>query len=99
LVAAAIPTVRNEPCSSLLYWAGLIQCNGQSMKRTIEGMAIAGEPLLRESLEAIKAHRTAQDEGASPEMAERIRLLADSLYGAVVNFQLLEAGKLPDTVN
>ncbi|MGE7990307.1 hypothetical protein ACQKPE_04500 [Pseudomonas sp. NPDC089554] len=69
------------------------------MKRTIEGMANAGESLLREALEAIRAHRTAQDEGASPEMVERLRLLADSLYDAVVNFQLLEAGKLPYTVN
>lgn len=49
------------------------------MKRTLEGMAKAGELLLREALEAIGAHRNAQDVGESPEELQRLRLLADSL--------------------
>ncbi|WP_087500907.1 hypothetical protein [Pseudomonas sp. SID14000] len=69
------------------------------MKRTLEGMAKAGEPLLREALEAIRAHRTAQDLGAPREEVERLGLLADSLYHAVVDFQLLETGTLPDSIH
>ncbi|HDS0927410.1 TPA: hypothetical protein QDZ23_002055 [Pseudomonas putida] len=69
------------------------------MKRTLEGMAKAGEPLLREALEAIRAHRDAEVGGAPPEVVERLRFLADSLYHAVLDFQLLEAGKLPDSIH
>lgn len=69
------------------------------MKRTLEGKAKAGEPLLREALEAIRAHRDAVAGGAPLEEVERLRLLADSLYRAVVDFQLLEAGALPESIH
>lgn len=69
------------------------------MKRTLEGMAKAGEPLLRDALDAIRSHQAAQDSGASPETIERLRVLADSLYHAVVDFQLLEAGNLPESIH
>lgn len=69
------------------------------MKRTLEGMAKAGEPLLREALEAIRAHQKAQDSGAPPDELERLRLLADSLYQAVADFQLLEAGSLSESIH
>lgn len=69
------------------------------MKRTLEGMAKAGEPLLREALEAVRAYQRAQDEAASQETVERLSFLADSLYHAVVDFQLLEGGELPDSVH
>ena len=69
------------------------------MKRTLEGMAKAGEPLLREALDAIKAHQAAQDSGAATETIERLRVLADSLYHAVVDFQLLEAGSLSESIH
>lgn len=36
---------------------------------------------------------------APPEEVERLRLLADSLYHAVVDFQLLEAGSLPGSIH
>nr|QFX76825.1 hypothetical protein [Pseudomonas putida] len=62
-------------------------------------MARAGEPLLLEALAAIRAHRVAEDGGAPPEEVERLRLLADSLYHAVVDFQLLEAGSLPGSIH
>lgn len=35
------------------------------MKRTLEGMARAGEPLLLEALAAIRAHRVAEDGGVN----------------------------------
>jgi len=66
------------------------------MKRISEVMSKTGEPLMLEALAAIKAYRDAQDGGASPDEVERLRLLADSLYRAVMKFQLLEAGSLPD---
>ena len=69
------------------------------MKRTLEGLAKAGEPLLREALEAVKAHRVAQDGGASEEELEQLKLKADFLYYAAIDFQLLETGSLPESVH
>ncbi|MBH3376059.1 hypothetical protein AAH995_17575 [Pseudomonas putida] len=69
------------------------------MKRTLEGTAKAGEPLLREALVAIRAHQHAQDSGASRETVERLRVLADFLYHAVVDFQLLEAGSPSESIH
>lgn len=69
------------------------------MKRTVEGIAQAGELLVRQALDATLAHQSAQDRGASPEEVERLRLLADFLYYAVVDFQLLEAGNLPESIH
>ncbi|UUJ40886.1 hypothetical protein L1A22_00770 [Pseudomonas extremaustralis] len=69
------------------------------MKRTLEGMAKAGEPLLREALEAIRVHRDAEDGGAPAEEIERLKLLADSLYHAAVDFQLLETGSLAESIH
>lgn len=62
------------------------------MKRTLEGMALAGEPLLRQALETIRALHRAEDAGASADELARLRLLADSLYHAVVDHQLLVTG-------
>lgn len=59
----------------------------------------AGEPLLHEALGAIRAHREAQEAGAPAEVVERLKLLADFLYLAVVDFQLLEADRLPGSVH
>lgn len=68
------------------------------MKRTFEGIALAGEPLLRQALEAIRAHRAAEESGASFEEVERLRLLADSLYNAAIDYQLVAAGQPPFTI-
>ncbi|MNM00610.1 hypothetical protein D3C76_1188110 [compost metagenome] len=64
------------------------------MKRTIEGMALAGEPLLREALEAIRAFHQAEDDGASADELGHLRLLADSLYQTVLDYQLRMSGDL-----
>lgn len=69
------------------------------MKRTLEGMALAGEPLLLQALEAIRAHRDAEAGGAPWEEVARLQMLADSLYEAVVDFQLLVSGDLPDAIH
>ncbi|AGA74850.1 hypothetical protein B479_19790 [Pseudomonas putida HB3267] len=62
-------------------------------------MALAGEPLLLEALEAIRAHRDAVAGGAPSEEVARLQMLADSLYEAVVNYQLLVSGDLPDAIH
>lgn len=69
------------------------------MKRTLAGMAKAGEPAIREALEAIRAHRDAESGGAPGEELVRLRMLADSLYQAVVDYQLLVAGELPAAIH
>lgn len=58
------------------------------MKRTLEGVALDGEPLLRKALEAIRAHRDAEAGCAPSEEVERLRLLAESGYQSVVDIQL-----------
>lgn len=67
------------------------------MKRTILGMAEAGEPLLQQALQAIRAHQKAVDEGRSAEEIERLRLEADHLYQTVTDYQLHALGKLVQT--
>jgi len=51
-----------------------------------------GELRMREALEAIKAHRDARDGGAPGDEMKRLRLLADDLYEAVVEYRLRLSG-------
>lgn len=69
------------------------------MKRTLEGMALAGEPLLQQALEAIRAHRKAVERGAPEDEIDRLRLMADSLFQTVVDYQLLKAGGLSESIH
>ncbi|XAR32756.1 hypothetical protein Q9451_30525 [Pseudomonas sp. NY8896] len=62
------------------------------MKRTIEGLALAGWHLLSQALEAVRAVNQAESTGASPEEVRRLKLLADSLYEAATDYQLLLSG-------
>lgn len=64
------------------------------MKKTILGMAEAGEPLLMQALDAIRAHHKAVDEGRPTDEIERLRLEADHLYQTVIDYQLHKAGML-----
>lgn len=57
-------------------------------KRTLIGMAQAGEPLLKEALDALRAFQEAQDAGKPAEEIERLHLLAESLFQAVCDYQL-----------
>lgn len=57
-------------------------------KRTIIGLIEAGEPLIKQALEAIHAYHEAQDAGKPEEEVERLRLLSESLYQAVCDYQL-----------
>ncbi|MNH09362.1 hypothetical protein D3C76_615920 [compost metagenome] len=67
-------------------------------KRTLIGMVEAGEPLIQQAIDAMREYHQAQDRNAPPEEVERLRLLADSLYQAVIDYQLVQAGRAPATI-
>lgn len=69
------------------------------MKRTLEGMAKVGEPLLNEVLKVIRVNRSSQDGGVPPEVLGHLEIAGELLYHAVVNFQLLEAGGLSESIH
>ena len=62
-------------------------------KRTFIGMVEAGEPLIRQAIDAMRAYHAAQDMGAPPEEVERLRVLAESLFQAVTDYQLRVVAK------
>lgn len=64
------------------------------MKRTMLGMAEAGEPLLKQALEAIRAYKEAMAKGRPKADLECLRIQADHLYQTVIDHQLHEAGAL-----
>lgn len=65
------------------------------MKGTLLGMAEAGEPLLQQALQAIRAHQKAVAEGRPVEEIERLRLEADHLYQIVIDYQLHKPSARP----
>ncbi|WP_238066791.1 hypothetical protein [Pseudomonas shirazica] len=69
------------------------------MKRTLLGMAEAGEPLLKQALEAIRAYNQAMAQGRPVAEIERLRVAADHLYQTVVDYQLYKAGTLGESVH
>ena len=56
-------------------------------KRSFIGMVEAGEPLIQQAIEAMRHYHEAQDAGAPPDEVERLRLLAESLFEAVSDYQ------------
>lgn len=69
------------------------------MKRAILGMADAGEPLLQQALQAVRAHQKAVEEGRPAEEIARLRLEADHLYQTISDYQLYHAGTLGQSVH
>jgi len=63
------------------------------MKRTIEGMIEAGEPLIRQATDALRLYHQAKAGGAPEQEVERLRLCAESLYQAVADYQLRALGE------
>lgn len=57
-------------------------------ERTFIGMVEAGEPLIQQAIDAMREYHQAQDRGAPAEEVERLRLLAESLFQAVSDYQL-----------
>lgn len=69
------------------------------MKRTFSGMVEAGEPLMRQALEAIRKAHEAEASGLPEHEVSRLQLLANSLYQAVIDFQLVKAGNPSSTIH
>lgn len=69
------------------------------MKRTLLGMAEAGEPLLKQALEAIRAYNEATAQGRPEAELERLRIEADHLFQTVVDYQLHKADTLGESVH
>ncbi|MGT3070673.1 hypothetical protein [Pseudomonas putida] len=69
------------------------------MKRTLLGMTEAGEPLLRQALEAIRAYNEAMAQGRPEAELECFRVAADYLYETVIDYQLHLSGTLGESVH
>jgi len=58
------------------------------VKRSIEGMIESVEPLMQQAVDAMREYHQAQDRGAPAEEIERLRVLAESLFQVVSDYQL-----------
>lgn len=67
------------------------------MKRTTRGLADVGVPMIKEAIAALREYREAQAAGGPAEQVERLRLLAESAYQAVTDYQLYAYGLQPIT--
>lgn len=67
------------------------------MRRTIQGLAEAGDQLIQQSIDATRKYYEAEVRGASPQELQRLKVIADSLYNAVCDYQLKSQGELGDT--
>lgn len=67
------------------------------MKRAIKGLVDAGEPLILEATAALRRYHDAQEAGESADQVERLRVLAESAYQAVTDYQLYAYGLQPIT--
>ncbi|MDH0730998.1 hypothetical protein N5F23_00265 [Pseudomonas sichuanensis] len=65
------------------------------MKRSIEGLAEAGEQLIQKAIDAQRRLRQAELDGASPEEIELFRAVADLRYRLVTDYQLITRSKAP----
>lgn len=61
------------------------------MNRSIHGIVLAGEQLIQQSIDATRKYHEAKDMGAPAAEVERLKLLADSLYQAVTEYQISSA--------
>lgn len=69
------------------------------MKRTLQGMIEAGEPLMQQALDALRCYHEAEAAGEPPEVIERLRLLAEYLFRAVSDYQLRSVGGCVPTLH
>ncbi len=63
------------------------------MKKTIQGLAEAGDQLIQQAIDATRKYHEAKDMGAPAAEVARLKLLADSLYQAVTEYQLKARGE------
>lgn len=69
------------------------------MKKTFNGLVLAGESLINCALTAIRAVRVAEAAGASSEEIARLQLLADSAYEAAAGYQCHATGLSETTIH
>ncbi|MCO7515683.1 hypothetical protein NJF44_10835 [Pseudomonas guariconensis] len=62
-------------------------------------MILAGEPLIQQAVDALRQYHQAEDAGAAPEEIERLRLLAESLFQVVTDYQLRALGGPSETLH
>lgn len=62
------------------------------MKRTFIEVAEVGEPLMPQALDAMRRYHAAPDSVTSAEEVEPLRLVVESLYQAVNEYQLHALG-------
>ncbi|ULL07762.1 hypothetical protein JNO42_12345 [Pseudomonas putida] len=62
-------------------------------KLTFIGLVEAGEPLIKQAIEAMRAYHEAEAEGLPAAEVERLHLLAESLFQAVSDYQLRVVAK------
>lgn len=67
------------------------------MKRTINGLLEAGEPLMLEAIAALRRYHEAKDANEPLDQVERLRLIAESAYQAVTDYQLYAFDRKPLT--
>ncbi|MFJ3448442.1 hypothetical protein ACIPM0_09485 [Pseudomonas sichuanensis] len=65
------------------------------MKRSIEGLAEAGEELVQKAIDAQRRLRQAELVDTSPEEIEPFRAVADLRYRLVTDHQLITRGNAP----
>jgi len=63
-------------------------------KRTFIGLVEAGEPLIKQAIDAMRKYHDAEAAGLPAAEIERLRLLAESLFGAVSDYQLRVTAKV-----
>ncbi|MNC70831.1 hypothetical protein D3C75_1216840 [compost metagenome] len=67
-------------------------------KRIFIGLVEAGEPLITQAIDAMRVYHEAEDAALPSNEVQRLRLLADSLYQAVIDYQLIQIGRAPSTI-
>ncbi|WP_447809144.1 hypothetical protein [Pseudomonas putida] len=60
-------------------------------KRTFIGMIDPGELLVQQAIDAMRHYREPEAASWPADEVQRLRLLAESLYQAVLDFQLIKA--------
>ncbi|UVK85738.1 hypothetical protein LOY46_17280 [Pseudomonas sichuanensis] len=58
-------------------------------------MVEAGEPLMQERIAALRRYHEAQATDQAPDQVERLRLIAESAFQAVTDYQLYVLGHQP----
>jgi hypothetical protein len=67
------------------------------LKRTINGLLEAGEPLMLEAIAALRRYHEAEDANEPFDQVERLRLIAESAYQAVTDYQIYAFDRKPLT--